>query len=234
MNINQIQSEMRAAGSHWWDPDTMRFFGTRVVGAVQQGPGGVYFVTSDKRYDDSRGYTVRGYDPATKDVSTVGELAGYRAQREAMNAAAEAASGAPDTPTTWDATPHAPVTVLEQFVADLRAHGDAKRIEGLPDPEASARALMIDAARHHRLREHQCNGTKRCPTCDGGNDDCPDCDGSGVQGLAALKGRIKREADAFGARVKFSGDPRGCTVKLLFHDGATNDWGREGWCVPIR
>ena len=32
--------------------------------------------------------------------------------------------------------------------------------------------------------------------------------------------------------VRFGGDPRGCTVKLLFYDGATDDWGKEGWCVP--
>lgn len=30
----------------------------------------------------------------------------------------------------------------------------------------------------------------------------------------------------------FSGDPRGCTVKLQVPDGTTNDWGREGICVP--
>jgi hypothetical protein len=32
--------------------------------------------------------------------------------------------------------------------------------------------------------------------------------------------------------VKFSGDPRGCVVKLVVPDGYTNDWGAEGICVP--
>ena len=32
--------------------------------------------------------------------------------------------------------------------------------------------------------------------------------------------------------AKFSGDPRGCVVKLKVSDGYTNDWGREGICVP--
>jgi hypothetical protein len=32
--------------------------------------------------------------------------------------------------------------------------------------------------------------------------------------------------------AKFSGDPRGCVVKLIVPDGYTNDWGREGICVP--
>jgi hypothetical protein len=30
----------------------------------------------------------------------------------------------------------------------------------------------------------------------------------------------------------FSVDQRGCTVKLQVPDGYTNDWGREGICVP--
>lgn len=34
------------------------------------------------------------------------------------------------------------------------------------------------------------------------------------------------------AGVKFSGDPRGCTVKLLLKSGKTNDFGNEGYCIP--
>lgn len=33
---------------------------------------------------------------------------------------------------------------------------------------------------------------------------------------------------------KLSGDPRGCTVKLTVPSGRTNDWGREGICVPTK
>lgn len=36
----------------------------------------------------------------------------------------------------------------------------------------------------------------------------------------------------FGASAVFSGDPRGCTVKIVVPDGYTNDWGSEGICVP--
>jgi hypothetical protein len=32
--------------------------------------------------------------------------------------------------------------------------------------------------------------------------------------------------------AKFQGDPRGCCVKVVVPDGYTNDWGREGICVP--
>lgn len=30
----------------------------------------------------------------------------------------------------------------------------------------------------------------------------------------------------------FSGDPRGCTVKIQVPSGKTDDWGKEGVCVP--
>lgn len=33
-------------------------------------------------------------------------------------------------------------------------------------------------------------------------------------------------------KPKWSGDPRGCVVKLVVPDGYTNDMGREGICVP--
>ena len=32
----------------------------------------------------------------------------------------------------------------------------------------------------------------------------------------------------------FGGDPRGCVVKVRVPSGYTNDWGREGVCVPTR
>lgn len=35
-----------------------------------------------------------------------------------------------------------------------------------------------------------------------------------------------------GCKVYLSGDPRGNTVKVIVPDGFTNDWGREGICVP--
>ena len=35
-----------------------------------------------------------------------------------------------------------------------------------------------------------------------------------------------------GFNVVFGGDPRGCTVKVVVPSGRTNDWGKEGICVP--
>ena len=32
--------------------------------------------------------------------------------------------------------------------------------------------------------------------------------------------------------VNLGGDPRGCTVEIVFHDGRSNNWGRDAICVP--
>ena len=37
---------------------------------------------------------------------------------------------------------------------------------------------------------------------------------------------------AIGCKAVFSGDPRGNTIKIAVPDGYTNDWGKEGICVP--
>ena len=53
--------------------------------------------------------------------------------------------------------------------------------------------------------------------------------------LRRLRLMLKQTADRVGASsVLCSGDPRGCTVKLTWADGECNDFGKEGWCVPIR
>lgn len=221
--VNSIQAAMRARGSHWWDPDTMRCFGTRPLPTVYQGPGGVYFVTGDKDYDGRRGYTVRRFNPETAEIDTVGDVAGFtregairRAKEHAIKApgtgllVAPEDGGLPCAARGLKETTEAfrPVTVLEQFVADLRAHGDPKANGD------EARELMNLARRHHKQAEEACNGERD-------------------EINPVLEDRIRKEAARVGASgVVFSGDPRGCTVKLTFADGATNDFGRKGWVVP--
>ncbi len=77
------------------------------------------------------------------------------------------------------------------------------------------RELIRLARRHARLQEQACN----VPMPEGFDFGC-EC-------------RIKQVVGNLpGCAVLFSGDPRGCTVKLEVPSGKTNDWGREGICVP--
>jgi hypothetical protein len=50
--------------------------------------------------------------------------------------------------------------------------------------------------------------------------------------LLRLLKKVSTICKSFGAVAVFQNDPRGCTVKIQVPDGYTNDWGREGICVP--
>lgn len=81
--IKEIKQANRASGGHWFDPDTLRFFRSRIDSTVY---GGRYFVSSEQ-YDDStpRLYTVREAKP-DGDVETVGEFQAYATRGEAISA----------------------------------------------------------------------------------------------------------------------------------------------------
>ena len=90
-NIGQIRHANAAAGQHFFEPGTMRFFASRVLPAVYDGPGGVYFVTSEKGPDGVRRFTVREFQRDTGDVRTAGEFQAFgsraAAQKEAKRLA---------------------------------------------------------------------------------------------------------------------------------------------------
>lgn len=92
-----IRSANKAAGHHWFDPSSMRFFNTIVSRSVYQGPGGVFFVSSEQfvgsQGADPRKYTVRTFDPANGHVGTLGEFNVIRTIDEARSIAKAAARG---------------------------------------------------------------------------------------------------------------------------------------------
>jgi hypothetical protein len=77
LTVNDIKAHSIASGSHWFEPSSMRHFGTRVSKVLYSGPGGYYFVTSDNTYNDGRAYTVRQWLPASCTVETIGDFGGY-------------------------------------------------------------------------------------------------------------------------------------------------------------
>lgn len=93
MTITQIKKANKAAGFYFFEPDTMRFLGSRVSGDVFEGPGGVFFVTSELPPYCPRAYTVRKFDPATGDIDTFGQLLGFPTLASAKVAARNAAQG---------------------------------------------------------------------------------------------------------------------------------------------
>jgi hypothetical protein len=86
--IKSIKAANKAAGLHWFEPATMRFFKSRILTTVY---GGRYFVTSEQGPNGVRAYSVREVAEDGSSISTVGEFQGWatapQAKREAKRLA---------------------------------------------------------------------------------------------------------------------------------------------------
>lgn len=76
--MDQIKTANRVRNLHWFDPSALRFFKSRVSDFTACGPGGVFFVSSE-RFDERspRRYSVRSFDPETGNINTVGDFQAY-------------------------------------------------------------------------------------------------------------------------------------------------------------
>lgn len=73
--ISDIKRMNKESGQDYFQPNTVRLFGSRALPDVYQGPGGVYFVTSEQFDEKSpRLYTVRRFYPESGKIDTVGEF----------------------------------------------------------------------------------------------------------------------------------------------------------------
>lgn len=88
MTLDQIVRATKDGGSHFFDPETMRFFCSRISDKIHHGPGGIFFVTSERFNSVSpRYYTVRQFNPATASINTVARFQGYKTSESAHRAA---------------------------------------------------------------------------------------------------------------------------------------------------
>lgn len=97
LSIADIKRTNAAAGQHWFEPGALRFFNSKVLPTVYQGPGGVYFVTSE-RYDDRQPlrFSVRKAIDGGKRIDTVGEFQAHADAASAVRVAKLRAAGATD------------------------------------------------------------------------------------------------------------------------------------------
>lgn len=130
----------------------------------------------------------------------------------------------------------------EEFISIMRTEGME---------EHTARVLMRHGSTLQRLAEAECNGDDwrddrgprhKLSTLDRAfcgeeepkrlakhwpNVTCSTCRSLRLEQIVAEK-----LPKGFG--VKTQGDPRGAVLKITVPSGKTNDWGREGICVPTR
>lgn len=89
--FDDIRKRNAAAGFKWFEPDTMRFFSSRVQSTFYGAPDGrAYFVSSERGPSGRRGYSVRVAN-LDGSIDTVGEFQGYTTGRAAHAAAKQAA-----------------------------------------------------------------------------------------------------------------------------------------------
>jgi len=98
MTIYDIRLANAQAGFYFFEDGALRFFTSRISNDVQEGPGGIYFTTSEQfrplgGTPHKRKYTVRQFDPATGKVHDVGGFQQYRDEGSARRAAIRAAKG---------------------------------------------------------------------------------------------------------------------------------------------
>ena len=97
--------------------------------------------------------------------------------------------------------------------------------EGLP-LDATTTTLRL-ASSYHRIQEAQCNGPVNGQWSD-------EWQATMDKRETRIELRLQFLLAPHDVKPIFQGDPRGATVKLKVPSGATNDWRRQGICVPTR
>ena len=83
LTIRDIKDLNRKAGQHWFSPDTMRFFKSRVPDDRFPLVKNKYFISSEKSPWDARRYTIREWNGKTKQIGEVGEFGAYKTKTQA-------------------------------------------------------------------------------------------------------------------------------------------------------
>ena len=81
ITMSHIRAVNRAAGQHWFEAGSMRFFKSRVHPTVY---GGRYFITSEQGPNGIRAYSIREAVDWGKRIDTVGEFQGYATKSDAV------------------------------------------------------------------------------------------------------------------------------------------------------
>ena len=97
--IREIEKANEDKGGYFFSQDTMNFFRSRVNYPSYCGPGGIYFVTSERYVNRFLGtslprcYTIRKFNPETGDIDTVSEFQEFKTRGRAHRQAANLADG---------------------------------------------------------------------------------------------------------------------------------------------
>ena len=78
VQMSDVKAAADAAGSHWFDPGSMRFFRTRLpITGLADGCGRMWFVSSEAPRNGPRKFSVRVFVPQSGQVLTHGQFRSY-------------------------------------------------------------------------------------------------------------------------------------------------------------
>ena len=82
--ISEIKELNQKAGNYWFEPDTLRFFKSRLDKYAYKKGNKAYFVSSEQSPYGSRMYSVRVADLKTGNINTVGDFMKYGSRESAL------------------------------------------------------------------------------------------------------------------------------------------------------
>jgi len=81
--LAQVKEANIASGHHWFDRDSMRFFGSKILGGLIAGQ---YFISSEQPPYGPRKYSIRKVKNAQGHIGTISEFCQYGTARAARAA----------------------------------------------------------------------------------------------------------------------------------------------------
>lgn len=228
-SMAEIIAANEGAGGHWFEPETLRFFGSEIGRDTVAVSAGWVFVTREESPCGGKAWTAR-LAKDSGDVATLGEFHAHHTAHDAWEAAAEVlratdVSGADACEAMAGKTKGATLRKGELPTdAGTFAKRLARAFPNLADSGAVARRLIGKAKLLNRLAEQMCG------------------DGSHNQAEKAAwaESRWDIETDAvaellraWGIEAEINGDPRGPVLKLRVPSGLGDSFeSRELLCVP--
>lgn len=86
--FDSIENIKRFHKGHWFTPNTMRFFKSKVYPTVIFQNGKYWFISSERNYPQPRRYTIRNMTPDGA-IDTHGEFQAYASKKQAERALAK-------------------------------------------------------------------------------------------------------------------------------------------------
>lgn len=83
----------QAHKGHWFSEGAIKFFRSRISSVVHEGPGGIYFVSSEQPPHSPRKYTIRKFNPETGKIVSASDFGAFSNSKQAHRLAKDFAKG---------------------------------------------------------------------------------------------------------------------------------------------